>query len=30
MRPRESYASILSLKIGEEELSDNEDKAKAF
>jgi ribonuclease HI len=30
MRPRESYASIPSLKVGEEELSDNEDKAKAF
>jgi hypothetical protein len=30
MQLRESYASIPSLKVGEKELSNNEDKAKAF
>ncbi|KAJ8200122.1 hypothetical protein LV164_008811, partial [Aspergillus fumigatus] len=30
MRPRESYASIPSLKVGAGEISDNKDKAKAF
>lgn len=30
MRPRESYASIPSLKVGAGEVSDNKDKAKAF